>query len=86
MKASFEIEWPDDCGEGWMNVDNLMLCLNAYCKGVDLSATSLEGEVAELRAEQGDVCRLRADSARLDKLERILLAGHEVHGAHFETS
>ncbi len=27
MKRMFEIEYPDDCGPMWMNVDNLMICL-----------------------------------------------------------
>lgn len=35
-QKTFRIEWPDDYGPEWMNADNLMLCLNAYCKGVDL--------------------------------------------------
>ena len=32
MKRVFEIEWPDEAGPLWMNADNLMLCINAYCK------------------------------------------------------
>ena len=35
MKYVCEIEYPDDCGPNWMNKDNLLLCLNAYCKGVE---------------------------------------------------
>ena len=27
MKKVFVIEWEDDWGEGWMNIDNLWLCL-----------------------------------------------------------
>jgi len=27
MKRTFEIEWPDDCGDFWMNKDSLMSCL-----------------------------------------------------------
>lgn len=27
MKRMFKIEYPDDCGPMWMNVDNLMICL-----------------------------------------------------------
>uniref|UniRef100_A0A6M3LPW1 Uncharacterized protein n=1 Tax=viral metagenome TaxID=1070528 RepID=A0A6M3LPW1_9ZZZZ len=35
MKRVFEIEYPDECGEYWMNQDNLMLCINAYCENRD---------------------------------------------------
>ena len=31
MKRTFEIEFPDDYDPFWMNKDNLLLCLNAYC-------------------------------------------------------
>lgn len=29
MKRIFEIEWPDENGPMWMNVDNLMFCLKS---------------------------------------------------------
>lgn len=32
MKRTFEIEFPDDLGPLWMNRDNLLLCLTAYCR------------------------------------------------------
>ena len=41
MKRVFEIEWPDDNGEFWMNVDNLFLCLNAYCKNTTFKIKDL---------------------------------------------
>ena len=46
MKAKFEIEWPDDYGEFWMNEDNLMLCINAYCENKDgkIKAKAVEKE------------------------------------------
>ena len=31
MKRTFTIEWPNDSGPMWMNADNLMLCITAYC-------------------------------------------------------
>lgn len=37
MKATFEIEWQDHCGRGWMNVWNLLSCLNTdVCCGAGL--------------------------------------------------
>ena len=32
MKATFEIEWNEDLGEGWMNVWNLQACIDSVCK------------------------------------------------------
>ena len=29
MKRKFEIEWPDELGQMWMNVDSLMTCLTS---------------------------------------------------------
>jgi len=34
MKAVFEIEWPDELGENWMQDHNLALCIGNTCKGV----------------------------------------------------
>ena len=31
----FAIEWNDDLGPMWMNKDNLMACLNAYCPNTE---------------------------------------------------
>ncbi len=44
MKRTFEIEWEDDLGPMWMNVDNLMSCLNTetHCgEAAILSVTDL---------------------------------------------
>ena len=30
-----EIDYPADCGPNWMNSDNLLLCLRAYCKNTE---------------------------------------------------
>jgi len=27
----FEIEWPDELGQEWMNEWNLKMCIGAYC-------------------------------------------------------
>jgi len=35
MKRIFEIEFPDDLGPMWMNKDNLLLTINAYCDNTD---------------------------------------------------
>ena len=35
MKRIFEIEFPDDLGPMWMNKDNLLLTINAYCDNKD---------------------------------------------------
>ncbi len=38
MKRTFEIEWPDQFGDSWMNKDNLMLCLTKdKCVGEKVS-------------------------------------------------
>jgi len=59
MNRTFKIEYPDDCGEMWMNVDNLMLCINAYCKGVDISAedvTALNTKIDAANAIMAPYC------------------------------
>lgn len=38
----FKITWPDDNGPEWMNVDNLMLCINAYCKNNKVTAEEVD--------------------------------------------
>ena len=35
MKRQFEIEFPDEYGEMWMNKYNLQVCIDAYCKNKD---------------------------------------------------
>ena len=47
MKRIFSIEWPDDLGELWMNKDNLLLCLDAYC-------TNTKFTVEDLTESQGE--------------------------------
>ena len=39
MKATYTIEWPDNYGPAWMNIDNLKLCL--------FSATYMSGEASD---------------------------------------
>ena len=41
MKRSFEIEFPDECGPMWMNKDNLLLCLNSYCKNTEFKVQDI---------------------------------------------
>jgi hypothetical protein len=41
MKRTFEIEWNDDLGPMWMNADNLMACLVAYCPNTKLGTTDV---------------------------------------------
>jgi len=52
MKKTFEIEWPDDCGPGWMNVDNLMLCINAYCSNEDGRIKAVEVDPVSKNEEE----------------------------------
>ena len=54
MKRIFEIEFPNELGEMWMNQDNLMLCINAYCENKDgrIKATDVTGKVAYLSEDQ----------------------------------
>ena len=44
MKKSFEIEWPDATGPLWMNRDNVLLCLTAYCRGVEFTVRDIMGD------------------------------------------
>lgn len=44
MKRIFEIEWPGDCGPLWMNRDNLLLCLTAYCRGTEFTVQDVTGD------------------------------------------
>jgi len=46
MKRIFSIEYPDDLGPFWMNEDNLLLCLNAYCKNVKFVVDDVTDRVA----------------------------------------
>lgn len=48
MKARFEIKWPDDNGESWMNVWNLLACLTSKCPNTRFVVTDLDnGNTAE---------------------------------------
>ncbi len=51
MIRIFEIEFPDELGELWMNVDNLMLCINAYVDntGGRIEATDVTDDVKGIR-------------------------------------
>ena len=42
MKKIFEIEYEDGLGANWMNEDNLLLCLNAYCKNTEFKVKALD--------------------------------------------
>lgn len=59
-KRIFEIEFPDDCGPFWMNKDNLLLCLKAYCKNVQFHVKDVTGLMQELQEfyfnEIGEYC------------------------------
>lgn len=44
MKRAFTIEWPDESGPMWMNVDNLLLCLNAYCPNTEFRVEDITEE------------------------------------------
>lgn len=61
MKRIFEIEFPDECGELWMNVDNLMLCINAYCSNKDgkiraTDVTNSPGQALKKQAREINAC------------------------------
>lgn len=55
-RRMFLIEWPDDLGPMWMNEDNLMLCINAYCENKDghIRATDVTDRIMEfsMRSEE----------------------------------
>ena len=44
MKRKFEIEWPDDNGELWMNTSNLLLCLLRTCSNSEFSVRDVTGD------------------------------------------
>lgn len=48
MIRYFEVEWEDELGPMWMNVDNLILCINAYCEGEPCKARDVTAKVQEL--------------------------------------
>ncbi len=54
MKRVFEIEFPDELGEMWMNRDNLMICINAYCDTKDgrIKTTDVTDSVVHLCKDQ----------------------------------
>jgi hypothetical protein len=50
------MEFPDKLGPLWMNEDNLMLCINAYCKnkGGKIKAKDITNEIFCLRNGLGE--------------------------------
>jgi hypothetical protein len=38
----FEIEWDDDLGEHWMNVDNLLRCLAEKCPNTSFTVRQID--------------------------------------------
>ena len=48
MKKIFEIEWPDDLGEEWLNVGNLKTCL---CSEICI-LSSIPINVTEIKNDQ----------------------------------
>ena len=49
MKQTFEIEWDDSLGENWMNKDNLLLCINAYCENEPCRVTEASREMERVQ-------------------------------------
>ncbi len=44
MKRIFEIEYSENLGTLWMNRDNLLLCLTAYCPNIEFTVRDLTGD------------------------------------------
>jgi len=44
MKRAFEIEWPDEHGELWMNRDNLLICLVKTCHNTLFTVRDVTGD------------------------------------------
>ena len=44
MKRIFSIEFPDESGDLWMNKDNLLACLRAYCPNTEFKVEDLTEE------------------------------------------
>ena len=63
MKRMFEIEYPDDCGPMWMNVDNLAICLRTkefIGPKVKISVRDVTDEVEKTKEkawQYDDLCR-----------------------------
>jgi hypothetical protein len=83
MKYKCEIEYPDDCGENWMNKDNLQLCINSYCENKDwrIKVHNLSSEanerIAYLEKAYADLYRdttalMGEDKERIKVLEDAL--------------
>ncbi len=49
----FAIEWDDELGPMWMNIDNLMACLVAYCPNIDFVTDDITDEISDMRNELG---------------------------------
>lgn len=45
MKATFTVQWPDDYGPDWMNVNNLMICLQNTCPDTTLTVSDKNYEL-----------------------------------------
>ncbi len=66
MKRIFSIEYPGELGEMWLNKDNLMACLSAYCHGVEFSVEDLTDDILALKGETGDALEnFKAEHAAL---------------------
>jgi len=72
-KRIFSIEWPDDLGQMWMNKDNLLLCLNAYCENTDFVIEDVTDEITSLKELAEEAIDEREKFVRLEALpiERV---------------
>jgi len=62
-KRIFSIEWEEDCGPMWMNVDNLLTCLNTkeHCgEGLILEVEDLTEHLSFLEKLQDIVYKMLA--------------------------
>ncbi len=53
MKATFQIEWPDDLGESWMNIWNVLSCLTTSCPNTRFTVTGHSADGSPIEATGG---------------------------------
>jgi hypothetical protein len=73
----FEITWPDEHGKQWMNQDNLLTCLTAYCRGTEFTVLDVTGDQAPCPPTPSTGMKAKAPTdADYDEIVEIDAAGN----------
>lgn len=81
MKATFQIEWPDDYGQGWMNVDNL-LCVMTTPEFVGDKVSIKVKEIRLMSSEAAGVLNAARDGEGIPYEEKAQANRSVTPGGH----